>query len=296
MKKRTVKKYNKSKRILRQKQVVSRKNKTRQNRKKSRRIRSIKIKGGAFSTASTGRNPVNHKKTKKTKKTKNTKNNNKVIYEFSNRLKEFLGPNNKLPQIRIIKDLLSHEINLKLFNDLYLQSKKNDDENDDDENDDDENGDEKMKDEQRRINTELTVINGETDILHEIVLSLNDNLIAEGEAEYTWEKMKDFLLDPQTELTDFEPPDQRNIVLNAIQSYTNDGWKALKSASAELKDDREIVLKAVKQNWRALEYASAAQKEDREIVLEAVKENRGALLYASCKLKEDRDILLEADK
>ena len=77
MKKRTVKKYNKSKRILRQKQVVSRKNKTRQNRKKSRRIRSIKIKGGAFSTASTGRNPVND----------NTKNNNKVIYEFSNRLK-----------------------------------------------------------------------------------------------------------------------------------------------------------------------------------------------------------------
>ena len=268
MKKRTVKKYNKSKRILRQKQVVSRKNKTRQNRKKSRRIRSIKIKGGAFSTASTGRNPVNHKKTKKTK---NTKNNNKVIYEFSNRLKEFLGPNNKLPQIRIIKDLLSHEINLKLFNDLYLQSKKNDDENDDDENDDDENGDEKMKDEQRRINTELTVINGETDILHEIVLSLNDNLIAEGEAEYTWEKMKDFLLDPQTELTDFEPPDQRNIVLNAIQSYTNDGWKALKSASAELKDDREIVLKAVKQNRDALQYASAKLKEDRDILLEADK-------------------------
>ena len=41
-------------------------------------------------------------------------------------------------------------------------------------------------------------------------------------------------------------------------------------ASAALKDDREIVLEAVKQNGRALEYASATLKDDREIVLEAV--------------------------
>ena len=56
---------------------------------------------------------------------------------------------------------------------------------------------------------------------------------------------------------------------------------ALRLASAALKDDREIVLEAVKQpvyaQWYALQYASAALKDDREIVLEAVKQRGSAL-------------------
>ena len=43
--------------------------------------------------------------------------------------------------------------------------------------------------------------------------------------------------------------------------------------SAALKDDREFMLEAVKQDGRALASASAALKDDREIVLEAVKQD-----------------------
>ena len=69
---------------------------------------------------------------------------------------------------------------------------------------------------------------------------------------------------------------------------------ALEHASDALKDDREIVLEAVKQNWLALEYASAALKDDREIVLEAVKQDGSALRFASAVLKNDREIVLKA--
>ena len=58
-------------------------------------------------------------------------------------------------------------------------------------------------------------------------------------------------------------------------------------ASAALKDDREIVLEAVKQEGLVLKYAKAALKEDEE---------RGALKYASAALKDDREIVLEAVK
>jgi hypothetical protein len=62
-----------------------------------------------------------------------------------------------------------------------------------------------------------------------------------------------------------------------------------------LKEDREIVLEAVKNYGGALEYASENLKEDREIVLEAVKNDGSALKYASENLQEDRKIILEAE-
>ena len=73
---------------------------------------------------------------------------------------------------------------------------------------------------------------------------------------------------------------------------------ALSYASAVLKDDREIVLGAVKQDGEALKYASAALQDDREIVLEAVKQNENglAVAYASTALKDDREIVLKAVK
>jgi len=46
---------------------------------------------------------------------------------------------------------------------------------------------------------------------------------------------------------------------------------ALEYASEKLKDDKEIVLEAVKQDGLALEYASEKLKDDKEIVLEAIK-------------------------
>ena len=55
---------------------------------------------------------------------------------------------------------------------------------------------------------------------------------------------------------------------------------------AALKDDREIVLEAAKQDGCA-RLRLAALKDDREIVLEAVKQNGTALKYASAALKDD---------
>ena len=65
----------------------------------------------------------------------------------------------------------------------------------------------------------------------------------------------------------------------------------LKSASAELRGDREIVLEAVKKNGRALEYASDELKGDREIVLHAVKQSGWALEYTSKELQGNREII-----
>ena len=68
----------------------------------------------------------------------------------------------------------------------------------------------------------------------------------------------------------------------------------LQYASAELRNDREIVGAAVIQNGRALEHASAELRNDREIVSEAVRQNGLALQYASAALRNDREIVSEA--
>lgn len=74
---------------------------------------------------------------------------------------------------------------------------------------------------------------------------------------------------------------------------------SLKYASEELRNDKEVVLEAVRQKgdyWTecALEYASEGLKNDKEVVIEAVKKNGGALEYASEKLRDDKFFVLEA--
>ena len=70
----------------------------------------------------------------------------------------------------------------------------------------------------------------------------------------------------------------------------------LKDAPEELKNDREFMLQAVKQDGNALLYASKELKNDREIVMEAVKQDGTALQYASAELKGNREIVMEAVK
>lgn len=81
----------------------------------------------------------------------------------------------------------------------------------------------------------------------------------------------------------------KEIVLEAVKA---NGY-ALQFASDELKSDKEIVLKAVKESGYALKYASDELKNDIEIVLEAVKENGYALKYASDELKANIPFLLD---
>ncbi len=84
----------------------------------------------------------------------------------------------------------------------------------------------------------------------------------------------------------------KEVVLEAVKQG---GW-ALEYTSDELKNDKEVVLEAVKQNGHALYFASKRLRDDKEVVLEAVKQDAMALEYTSDELKNDKEVVLEAVK
>lgn len=71
-------------------------------------------------------------------------------------------------------------------------------------------------------------------------------------------------------------------------------------ASAQQRDDKEVVLAAVKRNGYMLECASARLKADRDVVLTAVKEcatrmwDPRVILHACQQLSEDPEIRIQA--
>ena len=68
----------------------------------------------------------------------------------------------------------------------------------------------------------------------------------------------------------------------------------LEFATEALRDDKEIILTAVKKEGQALYYASEKLRDDREVVLEAVK-NKGLIYkYASKRLRADKELAIEA--
>ncbi len=66
----------------------------------------------------------------------------------------------------------------------------------------------------------------------------------------------------------------------------------LVSVPYPLRNNREIVLAAVRNHGYALQYASQQMQNDREIVLAAVQQNIFALRYASTQLKNNRQFIL----
>ena len=70
----------------------------------------------------------------------------------------------------------------------------------------------------------------------------------------------------------------------------------LKYLSAELQNDKKVVLKAVKRDGMALEFASVALQNDKEVVLLAIKRNVNAIKFASLVLQNDKEVLLELIK
>ena len=89
-----------------------------------------------------------------------------------------------------------------------------------------------------------------------------------------------------------EVKNDKTVVLDAVKSCGS----ALEYASDELKSDRDVVLSAVNNNGCALKYASDELKNDKEVVLIAVKNIGIALNDASENLKNDKEIVLEAVK
>ncbi len=60
------------------------------------------------------------------------------------------------------------------------------------------------------------------------------------------------------------------------------------------KDNREYVLKMVKENGKLLEFAQDDLKDDYEIAKEAVKNNPEALEFVSERLKGNRDLVYDS--
>lgn len=70
--------------------------------------------------------------------------------------------------------------------------------------------------------------------------------------------------------------------------------EALQFASAALRADKEIVMKAVTKDGLALQFAGEDLQLDREVVTAAVQSNKLALQYAHEELRRDADIRLAA--
>jgi len=66
---------------------------------------------------------------------------------------------------------------------------------------------------------------------------------------------------------------------------------ALQHASAELRRDREIVLRAVSQDWRGLPFSSEECRDDGEIIRAAVSQCGESLRWASSRLCSDEEIV-----
>jgi hypothetical protein len=71
---------------------------------------------------------------------------------------------------------------------------------------------------------------------------------------------------------------------------------ALRYAGLGLKEDRALVLEAVRRHGRALEHAGPRLKEDRALVLEAVRRHGRALEHAVPGLKEQTETMSEEEQ
>ena len=80
----------------------------------------------------------------------------------------------------------------------------------------------------------------------------------------------------------------KDLLLAAVKT---NGY-VLDYASKELKNDKEVVLAAVKTNGFALYYASARLQGDQEVVRAAVKNNGWALYCAAIRFRDNKEVVL----
>ena len=73
----------------------------------------------------------------------------------------------------------------------------------------------------------------------------------------------------------------------------NNGYELGFRFPTELKDDREIVFEAVRQNGNSLQYASMSLRNDKEIVMEAIRECTQAFRFASEGLRSDLEVVTQ---
>ena len=88
----------------------------------------------------------------------------------------------------------------------------------------------------------------------------------------------------------------QNFFLEILQKNKYIEGSILEYASDDLKNDNEIVQKAVVNNPHNLEHASEDLRNDKEIVLAAVRKDGKVLEFASEDLQNDKEIVLAAVK
>ena len=97
------------------------------------------------------------------------------------------------------------------------------------------------------------------------------------------------------DLASAELQDDREVVLHCVKNAMHKG-DAIKHASARLRGDKEIILAAA-EKWQSatvLNLASSELQDDREVVLHCVKNNGDAIKHASARLRGDKEIILAA--
>ncbi len=63
-----------------------------------------------------------------------------------------------------------------------------------------------------------------------------------------------------------------------------------------LSNDKEYVMKKVKEDGKTLDFASDALKNDKEVVMEAILQNPVSLEFASNNLKNDKEVVMASVK
>jgi hypothetical protein len=84
----------------------------------------------------------------------------------------------------------------------------------------------------------------------------------------------------------------KNDINNVLNNNNNNNDLILKFASKKLRNDKEIVLEAVKKNGLMLKFASNELRNDKEIILAAIKNHAYAFEYASEELRDNKEFLL----
>jgi len=84
----------------------------------------------------------------------------------------------------------------------------------------------------------------------------------------------------------------KDVVLKAVKRCRWD----FEYVDDELKNDKSFVMEIVKINGNLLEYVSKSLKDDKDVVMEAVKHSDYALCYASERLRDDEDVVRESLK
>lgn len=86
--------------------------------------------------------------------------------------------------------------------------------------------------------------------------------------------------------------ENKDVVLRAIRNNKS----ALQFASLALRANKNFMLQSTKHNGLTLEFASDELRNDRQLALEAIKQDLGSLQFVSKELRDNQEFMLDAEK